>query len=272
MAEIDAKSGYCSRTKTFRSLRKPLHLPPKDLPLSVSSYALSLQPDNRIANPTAMIDCATGRIISYENFFRQVDSLSFHLQSVVGVRKDDVAFLLCSNSVKVPIIYFSLLSLGAVLSSANPLSTEAEISRLIELCKPAVAFSASSTSAKLPKLRLGTIVVDSPEFDSAVASESSEIDRVEVSQSDLAAIMYSSGTTGRVKGVMVTHRNMIANTASFKQHRSSRRSTAPAVTLTIVPYFHIFGFFAMLRAVALRDCVVVMERFDLTKMMRACNN
>uniref|UniRef100_A0A7N0UU74 4-coumarate--CoA ligase n=1 Tax=Kalanchoe fedtschenkoi TaxID=63787 RepID=A0A7N0UU74_KALFE len=269
MAETDAKSGYCSETKIFHSLRKPLDLPPEDIPLTVSSYALSLQPNNPIVNPTAMIDCATKRSISYSEFIRQVDSLSFHLHSVVGIKKGDVAFLLCSNSVKVPIIYFSLMSLGVVLSPSNPMSTEAEILRQLNLCNPVVAFAVSSASAKLPNLKFGTIVVDSPDFDSVLATEAGEIDRVEVSQSAVAAIMYSSGTTGRVKGVMVTHRNMIANTASFYQHRSERRSSAPAVALGTVPYFHIFGFFAMLRAVAVSDCVVVMERFDLRSMMRA---
>ncbi|CAM8896919.1 unnamed protein product [Rhodiola kirilowii] len=269
MAGTDARSGYCSATQTFYSLREPLDLPAEDLPLSVSSYALSLQPNNPNPNPTAMIDCAAGKRISYSEFIRQVHSLAFHLQSAVGVRKGDVAFLLCSNSVNVPIIYFSLLSLGAVISPANPLSTAAEISRQIELCKPVMAFAISAASAKVPKLKLGTIVVDSTEFELILATEPGEIDPVDVRQSDLAAIMYSSGTTGRVKGVMVTHRNMIANTAGFYQHRVERRSSAPTVSIGMVPYFHIFGFFALLKSVALSECVVVMKRFDLRKMMKA---
>lgn len=93
------------------------------------------------------------------------------------------------------------------------------------------------------------------------------IEPVEVSQSDLAAILYSSGTTGRVKGVMLTHRNLIASVASPYAYRTERKS--PAVLLYTVPYFHVFGFFYSLKSVALNEGVVLMERFNLRKMMRA---
>ena len=93
------------------------------------------------------------------------------------------------------------------------------------------------------------------------------IEPVEVSQSDLAAILYSSGTTGRVKGVMLTHRNLIASVAGPYASRTERES--PAVFLYTMPYFHVFGFFYSLKSVALSEAVVLMERFDLTKMLKA---
>lgn len=89
-----------------------------------------------------------------------------------------------------------------------------------------------------------------------------------VRQSDLAAIMYSSGTTGKVKGVMTTHRNLIAMVAGYHANRAERES--PAVVLYTVPYFHIYGFFYAAKSVALGDAVVVMEgKFEVRKMLRA---
>ena len=54
------------------------------------------------------------------------------------------------------------------------------------------------------------------------------IDRVEVSQSDLAAILYSSGTTGRVKGVMLTHRNLMATVSGTHAHYQTKRENEKA--------------------------------------------
>lgn len=52
---------------------------------------------------------------------------------------------------------------------------------------------------------------------------------MEVSQSDIAAIMYSSWTTGEVKGVMLTHRNLIAAVASYYVQRVEERDSAPVL-------------------------------------------
>lgn len=94
-----------------------------------------------------------------------------------------------------------------------------------------------------------------------------ELVAVEVSQDDVAAILFSSGTTGLMKGVALTHRNLIASTASFYYQRKERSS--PVVGIYTVPYFHVFGFHYCLKSVALTEAVVVMERFELTKMLTA---
>ena len=54
------------------------------------------------------------------------------------------------------------------------------------------------------------------------------IDRVEVSQSDLVAILYSSRTTGRVKGVMLTHRNLMATVSGTYAHCQTKRENEKA--------------------------------------------
>lgn len=88
-----------------------------------------------------------------------------------------------------------------------------------------------------------------------------------VNQSDMAAILYSSGTTGSVKGVGLTHRNLIALLAGMHELREERKSVT--VALFTVPLFHVFGFFMTLKAVAGAETVVLMERFDFTAMLRA---
>ena len=266
---VDPRSGFNSVTKTFQSLRPPLDLPPKNLPLSAAGFAFSLLHNLPCPDSLALIDSATGHRLFYSEFTRSTDTLAANLQTQIGLSKGDIAFVLSSNSVKIPILYFALLTLGVVISPANPVSTESEIARLVKLSKPVVAFVTSATAQKLQNHRLRIILIDSPEFDSLTRSSTRGVDSAEVNQSDLAAIMYSSGTTGKVKGVMLTHRNLIAIVAGYDAQARRVEKKAPGVVLYTMPFFHIFGLFYCVKSVALGETVVVMERFELRKMLRA---
>jgi acyl-coenzyme A synthetase/AMP-(fatty) acid ligase len=175
--------------------------------------------------------------------------------------------ILSPNIYQVPILFFALLSIGVVVSPANPISSPSDISHFINLSKPVIAFT-TSFYGKLPKLPLGTILIDSPEFESLTTEakgNSSTAVLPEVSQSDVAAILYSSGTTGKSKGVMLTHRNLTAAAAAHDAVQIPKES--PAVCLLTVPLFHVYGFTFLLKCVAMMETVVVMERFGLGKML-----
>lgn len=92
-----------------------------------------------------------------------------------------------------------------------------------------------------------------------------------VDQSDTAAILYSSGTTGRVKGVELTHRNFISLIAGFYYLRrgEEEENALHPVALNPLPLFHVFGFFMLIRAAAMGETIVLMERFDFEGMLRA---
>lgn len=267
-SSIDPSSGFCSEAKIFYSRRPPVFLPPEKTPLSVASYALSLQSTATWSEDTALINSATGRRISYSQFHRSVEALAYSLRTEFGLSRNDVAFVLSPNSTRVPILYFALLSIAVVVSPANPLSTTSEISRLIKISKPVVAFATSSTAVKLREFGCKTILIDSTGFESMMTRRiTSELGAVEVSQNDVAAILFSSGTTGQVKGVAITHRNFIAATANFYYQPQERSS--PMVVLYTTPYFHVFSFHYSLKSVALAEAVVVMEKFQLGKMLKA---
>nr|QTO31276.1 4-coumarate-CoA ligase [Ocimum kilimandscharicum] len=265
---IDPDSGFCPRTGIFHSLRPPLPLPPENAPLSAAAYALSLQSSSSWPESTALIDGATTSRLSHPQFRRYVDVLALSLRSEIGLSRNDVAFVLCPTSIRVPILYFALLSIGAVVSPANPLSTSSEISRQIKISKPVVAFATSASAGKLPKQGFKTILIDSPEFELMMTrTTAAELEPVEVRQDDVAAIFFSSGTTGLVKGVVLTHRNLIASTANYYFVHKERSS--PVVGIYMTPYFHIFGFHYCLKSVALTETVVVMGRFELAKMLKS---
>ncbi|KAM1417981.1 hypothetical protein PS1_021685 [Malus domestica] len=270
-SSIDPKSGFCSKTKTFHSLRPKSQLPPQTTPLSLTHYLLShLHHSPPLPSTPALLDAATGHRILYPEFIFRVRTLAASLQSQLGLSHSQCALVLSPNSLHLPILHLSLLSLGVIVSPSNPASSSPEISRQIRICKPAVAFATSATAQKIPNsLRLGTILLDSAEFESMMMTcpSSTESLRVEVKQSDTATILYSSGTTGRVKGVELTHRNWISMMAGI--HAVRNRSAPHAVCLCTVPFFHVYGFAYCLRVLVTGDTLAWMGRFDLKGMMRS---
>ncbi|KAJ3703678.1 hypothetical protein LUZ61_007383 [Rhynchospora tenuis] len=265
---IDPRSGFCAETKTFFSLRAPVPLPSLSHPLSLPSYAFSLLPSPLPPHPV-LLDASTGDTISYPQFFSQVRSLTTNLRVHFGISKGDVILVLSPTRMDLFALYWSILSMGAVVSPVNPALTPSEISRLIHLSKPSLAFAVSSTSQKLPS-NLNVVLLDRPHFKSLLETTPNSFDnmkQVEVWQSDLAAIQFSSGTTGRLKAAALSHRFFIALTAGFH----ALRATGPQVTLTTAPMFHLMGFFSSLRRMALGETTVVLtqERVTVDDMMEA---
>ncbi|KAL2347012.1 hypothetical protein Fmac_001012 [Flemingia macrophylla] len=270
-ARIDPNSGFCLHSRTFHSLRPNIPLPPPSQPLSLTEYALSLLPAEATATGTsAFIDAATGRHVTYSVFLQQVKSLASSLQSLTPLAKGHVALILTPTSLHVPVLYFALLSIGVTVAPANPLSSQSELTHLVRLAKPAIAFATSALAPRIPSLRFRTIPLDSSLFDSMLHNTNGDVKKVEVSQSDTATILFSSGTTGRVKGVELTHRNFIAVIAGFYNlKRVPEEEEEHPVSLFFVPLFHVFGFFMLVRAVSLGETLVFMQRFDFEGMLKA---
>ncbi|RVW97622.1 4-coumarate--CoA ligase-like 5 [Vitis vinifera] len=137
----------------------------------------------------ALIDSATGRRVTYAELRRSIRMLATGLYHGLGIRKGDVVFLLAPNSLLYPTICLAVLSIGAVLTTANPLNTQSEISKQVDDSGAKVAISAPEELHNDPAL---------------------DLPPAQMSQSDTAAILYSSGTTGTSKGVILTHAKFIA--------------------------------------------------------------
>ncbi|CAI0548229.1 unnamed protein product [Linum tenue] len=279
---VDPNSGFCRKTKIFQSLRPPTPLPPADEPLSLAHYATSLLRTSPtvtdLSSASFVIDAATGEVLTYAAFLRQTRSLSLALKRLYpSLSPNDVAFILCPASVHTPVLYFALMTLGVAVSPSNPLSSESELAHQIQLTKPKIAFATSQTAPKLPSpLHFPTILIDSPQFLSLLTESTippaAEPSALGPSQSDTAAILYSSGTTGKVKGVRLSHRNMIALTSGFYHNRHQHDPAQPdphPVALMTVPLFHVFGFFMLVKAIAIGETLVLMQRFDFEGMLRA---
>ncbi|RLM58076.1 4-coumarate--CoA ligase-like 7 [Panicum miliaceum] len=266
-AEVDPRSGYCAATKTFHSLRAPLPLPPADLPLSFPSFMFSLLPAALPSRP-ALVDAATGEAVPFPAFLSRVRALAAALRARLGISRGDVAFVLAPPGVHVPVLYYALMAVGAVVSPANPALTAGEISGLVALSGPSVAFAVKATAGKLPP-GLNTVLLDSARFLSFFHEARDEDGTaagtdVVTHQSDPAAILYSSGTTGRAKAVVLTHRNLMTSNAT-------RAAATVDVLMLAVPLFHVYGFTFCLRVAPSANTLVLhtARRFDGREVLAA---
>ncbi|KAJ0972364.1 hypothetical protein J5N97_020323 [Dioscorea zingiberensis] len=271
-SSIDPRSGFCSTNGVYYRLHSPPPLPPDSLPLSIASYALSLLPCPPPPNPAIIFSTSSSSpSITFPLLISQVSSLASELRSHLRISKGDVVYILAPTSLEIPILYIALLSIGAVVCPSNPLSTPDEIAHQVSLTNPSVAFTNAYFAAKLPS-HLATVHLKSPLFRSFLepGAPAPSLPTVEMSQYDPGDILYSSGTTGRVKGLIITHPNFITVIAAYYASREAwSLEDGPYVTLFTIPLFHVFGFFVLLRSVALGVTTVLMEKVDLEAILRA---
>jgi long-chain acyl-CoA synthetase len=109
-----------------------------------------------------------------------------------------------------------------------------------------------------------------PVFDFAamLASSSEDAPQASVGAEDLALLQYTGGTTGVPKGVMLTHRNLVANTLQCRAWMPSLRD-GQEVFLGVIPFFHVYGMTACMNlAVATGGTMVLLPRFATKDVLR----
>ena len=110
-----------------------------------------------------------------------------------------------------------------------------------------------------------TLVIDDPAGFTAEAEPGAKPAEVEVDPDELAVLPYSSGTTGLMKGVMLTHRNLVAN---IEQAWNSMPVTDDDTLVGVLPFFHIYGQTVVLNmGLAKGSTIVTMPRFDLDELL-----
>nr|CAB3471947.1 unnamed protein product [Digitaria exilis] len=276
-AVVDPRSGYCAATKTFHSLRTPpASPPPDDRPLSFPAAAFSLLPTQHLPSHPALIDSTTGETLPFPTFLSRVHALAAALRGELSVSPGDVIFILAPAGIHIPVLYYAAMSIGAVVSPANPALTAGEVAKLVSLSNPSMSFTVQAAVGMLPP-GLTTVLLDSPTFLSFLSQqellphhhEDEDAAGVMIHQSDPAAILYSSGTTGSAKAVVITHRNLIAMASSAA---APGTEAAADVLLLTVPMFHVYGFVFCLRTVVVAQQTLVLHtarRFNAMDVLGA---
>jgi len=195
---------------------------------------------------SALLQLADGSEISGDAFFRMIAQTAHALQAV-GVSAGDRVAVQAAKSPMALAVYGAAVALGAVFLPLNTAYTAAEVEYFVVnatprvlICNPKQAESlgplAKTHGAKLLTLDAagaGTLA-------DAMAGQSETLTATPCTANDLAAILYTSGTTGRSKGAMLTIGNLLSNAQVLAD---LWRFTDADVLLHALPIFHTHGLF-----------------------------
>ncbi|WP_078427856.1 long-chain-fatty-acid--CoA ligase [Alkalihalobacterium alkalinitrilicum] len=170
-----------------------------------------------------------------------------HSLSQQGIKKGDSVALLLGNTPEFIIAYYGALCSGATVVPVNPTFTSREIEYILSnsKAKGVIADASLHTTLTEVKLKLPTIsfIVYTKAIESELAFESFVNHNVQtfagpsIEEEDLAVILYTSGTTGNPKGVMLTHKNLLSNAEAC---RDLFEMTKEDRVVTVLPIFHVF--------------------------------
>jgi acyl-CoA synthetase (AMP-forming)/AMP-acid ligase II len=168
--------------------------------------------------------------LTFRELHEKVERLSRWIAWQYGSGKE---FLLLSDNSA----FFVTAYLAAMRSGNVPLLVETRVSRedlakLMLTCRPVAAFAQSRLASKVaPGLPVLT-------EDDLPAAEAPEDMRPEVSDDDLAVVVFTSGSTGAKKGVIITHGNLIANTTSIMEYL---HLTPADRVMVVLPFYYCYG-------------------------------
>jgi long-chain acyl-CoA synthetase len=221
--------------------------------------------------------------LTFADIERASRAFAAYLQSLPGAARGDRVAVMLPNTLQSPVVLFGILRAGMVVVNVNPLYTAPElehqladsgarvivvlenfahtvaealphtpvetviVTRLADHCAPlkrvVVNFVVKHVKRLVPPARLPAAVV----YREALARGAAlPYDAPHLTGSDLAFLQYTGGTTGRAKGAMLTHRNMVANSLQAAAWARPFFSADAGVVLTPLPLYHVYSLTANL--------------------------
>ena len=178
--------------------------------------------------------------------FKQLYQRSLHITEqlrTLGIQPRDKVCLLFENSVTFYQAYYGIWQAGAVVAALNTFLTEKELEHIMSDCKPAAIIISEEFAKKFDhSFFIGTQVIvlpgDEHLYNEASSNELLESDIPYLEPDEMAALLYTSGTTGFPKGVMLSSRNILTNVV---QIISKVDVSGDDCLLAILPLFHSFA-------------------------------
>ena len=235
-----------------------------------------------------------GTKFSYRRLNREVNRFANALLGL-GLARQERVMMLMPNLPQAAIAIYATLKAGGVVVMA-PLeltpaalaeiarATEAKIviawhglpdfSALLDALPKQTQVVLAQSATYLPRWKqshapLGAPIPGTQEFAKLIEGQSTQSPSVELSPSDLALIQYTSGTTGKPKGTMLTHRNLVANTLQTR-HWMKEAQEGKERFLCVLPFFHIYGLTTSLNLpIALGATLYLKARFEVLDVLQS---
>lgn len=194
-----------------------------------------------------LLETPDGEIFSHARIFAMASQIAQAL-AAQGLAPGERILVQAEKSVLYVALYFAVLRAGGVFVPVNTAYTEAEVAYFISDARPVLVVRDLESLWQQAR---------------AFAPVETIVPR---GADDLAAILYTSGTTGRSKGAMLTHGNLASNALALKD---AWRFTRDDVLLHALPIYHTHGLFVAINTVMLAHAqMLFLPKFDMGQMLR----
>ncbi|XP_075982700.1 luciferin 4-monooxygenase-like [Anticarsia gemmatalis] len=246
--------------------------------LSFGQYVIDkLRENSENEHNIALINGDTGHKVTTRHILQETVNVATGLQRL-GVRRGDVVALCSENRDEYIPAALAVICCGATVTTLNVLYTKEEMTHVLNISRPKMIFASEiglkrnlqiiKSASSIQKI----IQFNGQPIESGVIDYKSvgvkvnpyEYEPVDVQGwTDVVFILYSSGTTGLPKGVMLTHVNVLYSAASF-EHESNPVNN---VLLTIVPWYHAYGLMSTINYVMIKKKLVYLSGFNPLKYL-----
>jgi 4-coumarate--CoA ligase len=246
-------------------------LPDVEIPdVPLTEYVLAHA--ERLGDKPALIDGASGRTLTYAGLAGAIRSLAGGL-AAKGFGRGDVLALMSPNIPEYAVIFHGVATAGGTITTINPTYTAQEVyKQLVDsaasiLVTIPMFLEVATEGAKDTSVTEIYVLGEAEGATPVTALFGAPLaEQVPVEADTVVVLPYSSGTTGISKGVMLTHRNLIANVA---QVLSGADISEDESFIAVLPFFHIYGMQVLMNT-GLRAgiTIITMPRFDLEEFLR----
>jgi acyl-CoA synthetase (AMP-forming)/AMP-acid ligase II len=241
-----------------------------DLPL----HEFVLADAMRRADEPALVDGPSGRTLTHGQLAGGVRRVAAGL-AARGFGKGDVFAIYSPNVPEYALAFYGVSAAGGINTTVNPLYTADELAvqlndagaRFLLTVPPFLdkALQAAARSRVEEVFVLGEGEGATPFSSLLAAGDTAPAVDIDPAN-DLVALPYSSGTTGLPKGVMLTHRNLVANLCQCGPVLAADPGER---LIAVLPFFHIYGLVVLMAAALWRGATLVtMPRFELEEFLR----
>ena len=223
---------------------------------------------------TFLTHAADGRAVTYGAFFHNAERMASALRHM-GVNPGDRVAVQAPKTQEMLELYVGCVLAGAIFLPLNTAYTPAEVwyflgdaTPALFVCDPGKLEALSPVAQECGVNQLRTIAADGTgTLRDARDAEAPGFDPVPRGPLDLAAILYTSGTTGRSKGAMLTHRALASNSETLRDYW---RFTDRDVLIHALPIFHTHGLFVATNVTLMAGgACIFLPGFDAAAIMAA---
>lgn len=209
---------------------------------------------------------------SYRDMFEKSAQYA-NVLAELGIRPGDRVAAQVDKSIDALFLYLGCLRVGGVFLPLNTEYTETEIDYFISdskptlfVCRPGVKETMEKIAGAHGVRHIETLAAGPAcSLAAKITDAAREFETIQRDRDDLSAILYTSGTTGRSKGAMITHGNLSSNAATLAEYWCF---TQDDILLHALPIFHTHGLFVAINVTLMAGAsMIFLNGFDLDKIL-----